>query len=66
MARAEDREGSSLPGWRRGDPLPWRGAEPVSDERWLERVNEPVSAGDLNMSRFSPRQDALLPPVTYS
>jgi hypothetical protein len=52
-SRAEDWKWSGLPGWGRGDPLLWRGEEPVRDERWLERVNEPLSAGDLQ--RFGTR-----------
>jgi putative transposase len=31
----------------------WRGEVPVRDERWLERVNEPLSAGDLRRMRLS-------------
>ncbi len=45
--RAEDWRWSSLPAWQRGDALLWRGIE-VRDERWLELVNEPLSAGDLS------------------
>jgi putative transposase len=40
-------------GWLAGDPLLWRGAIAVRDERWLERVNEPLSAGDLQRLRSS-------------
>ena len=46
VSRAEDWKWSSLPGWQRGDPLLWREVA-VRDERWLERVNEPLSVGDL-------------------
>ena len=53
VARAEDWKWSSLPGWLSGDPLLWRGEVPVRDERWLERVNEPLSAGDLQRLRLS-------------
>ena len=53
VARPEDWKWSSLPGWRRGDPLLWRGEAPVRDERWLERVNEPLSVGDLQRLRHS-------------
>jgi putative transposase len=51
VARAEDWKWSSLPGWRSGDRLLWRGVE-VRDERWLERVNEPLSIGDLQRLRL--------------
>jgi hypothetical protein len=44
---------SSLAGWLRDDPLLWRGAIPLRDDRWLERVNEPLSAGDLSRLRLS-------------
>jgi putative transposase len=53
VARAEDWKWSSLPGWLGGDPLLWRGEVTVRDERWLERVNEPLSAGDLQRLRLS-------------
>ena len=46
VTRAEDWTCSSLPGWLGGDALLWRGAVPVRDSRWLERVNKPLSAGD--------------------
>ena len=47
VSRAEDWKWSSLPGWLRSDPLLWQSPVPVRDERWLERVNEPLSASDL-------------------
>jgi putative transposase len=53
VCRAEDWKWSSLPGWERGDPLLWKGEAPVRDGRWLERVNEPLSAGDLQRLRHS-------------
>ena len=53
VARAEDWKWSSLPGWLSGDALLWRGEAAVRDERWLERVNEPLSAGDLQRLRLS-------------
>ena len=53
VPKAEDWSWSSLPGWLRGDPLLWRGEIPVRDEKWLERVNEPLSAGDLRRLRHS-------------
>ena len=34
-------------------PLLWRGEIPVRDEKWLERVNEPLSTGDLQRLRHS-------------
>jgi putative transposase len=53
VSRAEDWKWSSLPGWWRDDPLLWKGEEPVRDEKWLERVNELLSAGDLQRLRHS-------------
>jgi putative transposase len=53
VLRAEDWRWSSLPRWLGGDRLLWRGEVPVRDERWLERVNEPLSAGDLRRLRLS-------------
>jgi len=53
VARAEDGKWSSLPGWLRGDPLLWRGEVSVRDQRWRERVTEPLSAGDLQRLRHS-------------
>jgi putative transposase len=44
---------ASLPAWQRGSPLLWRGEIAVRDERWLERVNEPLSAADLVRLRHS-------------
>jgi putative transposase len=52
VARAEDWKWSSLPGWLGGDPSLWRGVE-VRDERWRERVNEPLSIADLRRLRLS-------------
>jgi putative transposase len=51
--RAEDWRWSSLPGWLSGEPSLWRGDVPVRDERWLERVNKPLTAGDLQRLRLS-------------
>ena len=53
VPKAEDWNWSSLPGWLRGDPLLWRGEIPVRDEKWLGRVNEPLSAGDIQRLRYS-------------
>jgi len=53
VVRAEDWRWSSLPGWISGDPWLWRGEVPVPDERWLERVNAPLSGGDLRRLRLS-------------
>jgi len=53
VARAEEWKWSSLPGWLGGDPLLSRGEVTVRDERWLERVNEPLSVGDLQRLRLS-------------
>jgi putative transposase len=52
VARAEDWKWSSLPGWLGGDWLLWRGVE-ARDERWLERVNQPLSIDDLQRLRLS-------------
>jgi hypothetical protein len=46
-------ETSSLADWLREGPFLWRGDVPVRDERWLERVNEPLSAGDLSRLTLS-------------
>lgn len=53
VARAEDWKWSSLPGWLSGDPLLWRGSPEPRDAQWLSRVNEPLSAGDLQRLRHS-------------
>jgi putative transposase len=53
VARAEDWKWSSVAAWLRHDPMLWRGKQPVRDKRWLERVNEPLSAGDLDRLRLS-------------
>jgi REP-associated tyrosine transposase len=39
--------------WLSGDALLWRGEVAVRDERWLERVNEPLSTCDLQRLRMS-------------
>ena len=53
VSRAEQWKWSSLPRWQHGDSLLWRGELPVRDKRWLERVNEPLSAADLQRLRHS-------------
>jgi hypothetical protein len=53
VSRAEDWNWSSLPSWQRGDPWLRRGAVPVRDEKWLERVSEHLSVGDLRRLRHS-------------
>src|SRR5262249_30354817 len=53
VCRADDWNWSSLPGWQARDPLLWRGKPPVRASRWLERVNEPLSASDLQRLRLS-------------
>jgi putative transposase len=53
VSRADDWKWSSLPGCGRGDPLLWKGEEPVRDGRWLKRVDEPLSEGDLRRLRHS-------------
>ena len=51
-ARAKDWKWSSLPAWQR-EMWSYRGAAPVRRGQWLERVNEPLSAGDLQRLRHS-------------
>ncbi len=53
VTRAEDWKLSSLVCWQRSDPWLWHGEIPIRDARWLERVNEPLSAGDLERLRHS-------------
>ena len=53
VKRAQDWQWSSLPDWRRGDPLVWRGEPPIRDAGWLRRVNKPLSASDLHRIRHS-------------
>jgi putative transposase len=53
VARAEDWKWSSMPGWISGDPFLYRGKPAVRDKKWLERVNEPLSAGDLQRLRHA-------------
>jgi hypothetical protein len=53
VARAEDWNCSSLPGWLRRDPLLWRGGLKVRDKSWLTRVNEPLSDKDLRRLQLS-------------
>ena len=63
VARAEDWKWSSLPAWLGGDGLLWRDIE-VRPEGWLERVNEPLSAGDIQRLRLSvDRGETLRPGV---
>ena len=52
VSRSEDWKWSSLPGWLIGDRLLWREVA-VRDEKWLERVNEPLSVADLQRLRHS-------------
>jgi putative transposase len=53
VARAEDWPWSSLPRWIRADPFLYAGTPPIRDEQWLPRVNEPLSAGDLQRCRHA-------------
>jgi putative transposase len=53
VSRAEHWKWSSLPGWLADDPLIWRGKPEPRDANWLSRVNEPLSAGDLDRLRHS-------------
>jgi putative transposase len=56
VARAEDWTWSSLPGWISGDPFLYLLKPAACDKKWLERVNEPLSAGDLQrLSHAVPR-----------
>jgi putative transposase len=53
VSRAEHWRWSSLPAWLSGNPLLWRGEPPARDPGWVDRVNEPLSAGDLQRLRES-------------
>lgn len=53
VARAEDWKWSSLPRWRSGDPLLWRGTPDPRGKQWLRRVNKPLSDGDLQRLQLS-------------
>ena len=53
VTSAEHWKWSSLQRWLHGDPLLWRGPGMVRDERWIERVNEPLSVSDLQRMRLS-------------
>ena len=45
---------ASQPGWLSAeDPRFWRGTLVPRDATWWERVNEPLSSGDLQRSRYS-------------
>jgi putative transposase len=66
VARAEDWKWSSLACWLRGDALLWTGDPPVRDQNWQARVNESLSAGELQRLRHSvargrPFGDELIP-----
>jgi putative transposase len=39
--------------WLRGEALLWTGDPPVREYNWQARVNEPLSAGDLQRLRHS-------------
>ena len=49
----EEWKWSSLPAWQRRETWLYRGAPPVRHGPWLERVNEPLSVGDLQRLRHS-------------
>jgi putative transposase len=53
VSRAEHWKWSSLPAWLAGDPTLWRGDPSPRDRAWVERVNDPLSAGDLQRLRES-------------
>lgn len=53
VARAVHWKWSSQPGWLAGDPTPWRGEPSPRDPAWVDRVNEPLAAGDLQGLRES-------------
>src|SRR5262245_13630501 len=51
--RAEHWKWSSLPGWLADARLLFRGLPPPRDPAWLKRVNQPLSAADLQRLRDS-------------
>ena len=53
VSRAEHWRWSSLPGWLTDDPLLWRGEPQPRGPDWLDRVHQPLSAGDLQRLRAS-------------
>src|SRR5215208_1354318 len=53
VSRAEHWRWSSLPAWLSGAPLLWRGDPSARDPAWVDRVNEPLAAGDLRRLRES-------------
>lgn len=53
VARAEHWKWSSLPVWLAGEGLLWRGTPSPRGGDWVERVNEPLSAVDLQRLRAS-------------
>jgi putative transposase len=53
IARAEHWKWSSLPGRLARDPLLWLDKPAPRDSHWVKRVNEPLSAGDLQRLRTS-------------
>jgi putative transposase len=53
VLRAEHWKWSSLPGWLSNDPLLWRGPPAPRDSGWLKRVNDALSASDLQRLRHS-------------
>jgi putative transposase len=53
VTRAEHWKWSSLQSWINGDALLWRSPAAVRDDKWVERVNEPLSADDLQRLRLS-------------
>jgi putative transposase len=53
VSRAEHWSWSSSPGRLAGDPLLWRGEPSPRGAAWLDRVDAPLAAGDLQRLRTS-------------
>ncbi len=56
VERAEGWQWSSLAAWREVTPPLWPGEPPLRPADWSTRVNEPLSAGDLDRLRHSVRR----------
>lgn len=53
VKRAEKWKWCSLPGWVNRDPFLYRGKPSVRGRNWLERVNAPLPAGELERIRHA-------------
>lgn len=53
VSRAEHWRWSSLSAWLAGERWLWRGKPALRGRDWLQRVNQPLSAGDLERIRQS-------------